>query len=86
VRSYSIRYSAPAVDGLLGLTKRGAATTHRALIDRAEKHPIPSDSPAMRDDDGHEIFRIFLRRVAVEFWIDHAVCEWVVTDIKRFSL
>ncbi len=86
MRPYSIRYSAPAVDGMLGLTKRGAATTHRALINHAEKHPIPSGSSAMRDDDGHEILRIFLRRVAIEFWIDHAVREWVVTDIKRFSL
>jgi hypothetical protein len=74
------------VDGLLGLTKRGAGSTHKALLDRCIKQPIPRDPPVMRDEDGHEIFRIFLPRVAVEFWVDHAVREWVVSDIKRFSL
>jgi hypothetical protein len=86
VRPYSIRYTIPAVEGLLGLTKRSAASIHRALVARAADHPMPTVPPVMRDDDGHDIFRVFLPRVAVEYWIDHAVREWVVTDIKRFSL
>ena len=86
MRAYSLRYTVPAVDGLFGFPKRTAAVLHRNLLVLARNQPMPLDKPAFVDAEGHEVFRVFLSRAAVEYWIDHPSREWVVTDIKRFSL